>query len=113
MNMPDSYPQLKVEGRKARFRFFWIRLRSPILIVEILVPFLIDGLCGHFVGSLAAIGNIIGWLYFGLKSHMAPGTRMIWLAAIAFTVTIAVVEFAHLFHWQLTSNGHFYTQRHK
>jgi hypothetical protein len=105
--MQKSNPLLKKETWKGRFQSIWIRLSILILIVEIAVPFIVDKLCGHVWGSLAAVLNIIAWLYFGLKSRMASGTMMLWLFALVYVITVAVVEFAYLFHWQITSNGHF------
>ena len=97
----QSKPQLKKETWKERLLFHWMGFRVLVYIVEIAVPVFIDALFGHVWGALAAVLNIIGWLYFGLKSRMAPGTTMLWIFALAYVVTVAVVEFARLFHWQL------------
>jgi hypothetical protein len=97
--MQDSKSQSNTQVRLFWRLLFLGVLLFPVSLLEIIVPFFVDGLCGHVWGSLAAIGNIIGWLYFGLKSPMAPRTRMIWLVAFVFVVLVAIVEFAHLFHW--------------
>ena len=105
--MQESNPQLKKETWKERLRFHWIGFRDLFYFVEIAVPVFIDRLCGHAWGTVAAVVNIIVWLYFGLKSRMTPWRMMLWLFAILYVVIVAVVELAHLFHWQITSNGHF------
>lgn len=105
--MQESKPQLRKETRKERLLFHWMGFRVLVYIVEIAAPFFIDALCGHILGAAAAVVNIFVWFYFGLKSRMAPGTTMLWLFALVYVFTVAIVEFAHLFHWQITSNGHF------
>lgn len=98
--MQESKPQLKKEKWKEQLLFHWMGFRVLVYIVEIAVPVFIDALCGHIWGAAAAVANIIVWLYLGLKSHMAPGTMMLWLFALVYVFVVAVVEFAHLFHWQ-------------
>ena len=71
--------------------------RSIVYIIEIAVPFFVDALCGHVWGLLAAIANLVAWLYFGIRSRMAPGTMMLWVLAIVYVVLVAVVQFAKLF----------------
>jgi hypothetical protein len=110
MNMEDF--KLQPDMRKRQVRGFWALFFIGIVLVpaslaEILAPFFIDGLCGHIWGSLAAVANIAGWTYYGLRIPVAPSTRLILLVPFAFVVLVAVVEFAHLFHWQINSNGHF------
>jgi hypothetical protein len=105
--MQESKPQLRRETWKERLLFHWMGFRVLVYIVEIAVPVFIDALCGHVWGVAAAVVNIFAWLYFGLKSRKAPGTMILWLFALVYVFAVAIVEFAHLFHWQLTSNGHF------
>ena len=110
MNNQDS--KLQSDIRKRQVKGFWTLFAIsvvlvPALLAEILAPAFIDGLCGHVWGSLAAVANIAAWIYFGLKFPLAPATRLMLLIPFALVVLIAVVEFAHLFHWQITSNGHF------
>jgi hypothetical protein len=100
-------PQLKKETWKERLKFHWNGLRFLVYMAEIIVPFVVDALCGHVWGAIAAVVNIIVWLYFGIKSHVSFGLRIMWTVALVYVVIVAVVEFAHLFHWQITSNGHF------
>jgi hypothetical protein len=104
--MSELDPQFKKEMWKDRFRFFWIRFRVPVCIVEIAVPFVIDKYCGHIWGSVAAVVNIVAWLYFGIKSHVSFGLRILWLFALVYVVMVAVVEFGRLFHWSIVSSGH-------
>jgi hypothetical protein len=105
--MQELKPQFRKETWKERFRFRRMGFRVVIYMVEIVIPVFIGALCGHIWGTIAAVLNIIGWLYFGLKANVSFGLRMLWLFALVYVVIVAVVEFAHLFHWQLTSNGHF------
>lgn len=81
----------------------WGIVLVPASLAEILAPAFIAGLCGHVWGLLAAVANIFCWIYFGLKFPMARSTRLILLIPFALVVLIAVVEFAHLFHWQIIS----------
>jgi len=77
-------------------------LRVLLLIAEIFAPFFIDAFCGHVVGMFAAIANVVGWAYFGLRLKVTLATRIIvWLVPFIFVVLVAVVEVAHLFHWRL------------
>jgi hypothetical protein len=99
--MQELKPQLRNETWKERLLFHWIGFRVLVYMVEIIVPLVVDKLCGHVWGSVAAVVNIIVWLYFGLKSHVSFGLRMLWLFALVYVVIVAVVEFSHLFHWQL------------
>lgn len=99
--MQESKPQLKKETWKERLLFHWMGFRVLVYIVEIAIPAIIGGLCGYVWGSVAAVVNIVVWLYFGLKSHVSFGLRMLWLFALVYVVMVAVVEFAHLFHWKL------------
>ena len=102
--MQDPKSEKEKGIRKRQVKGFWTlfligMVLVPASIVEILMPAFIDGLCGHVWGSLAAVGNIIGWIYFGLKYRGALSPSIIiWLIPFAFVVMIAVVEFAHLFH---------------
>jgi hypothetical protein len=105
--MQNSMPQLKKETWKERLLFHWIGFRVLVYLAEIAVPLLIDALCGHVWGAVASVVNIIIWLYCGIKAHVSFGIRVMWTVAFVYVVLIAVVEFAHVFHWQLTSNGHF------
>jgi hypothetical protein len=105
--MQELKPQFKKETLKERLQFFWLGFRFLVYFVEIAVPLFIAALCGHVWGAVAAIVNIIIWLYCGIKSHVSFGIRIMWTVAFVYVVLIAVVEFAHVFHWQLTSNGHF------
>lgn len=105
--MQKSKPQLKKETLKERCQFFWMRFRDLVYVIEIAVPIFIDVLCGHTWGTVAAVVNIAIWLYFGIKSRMTPWRMILWLFALVYVITVAVVEFARLFHWQITSNGHF------
>jgi len=75
--------------------------RVVIYMIEIAIPIFIDALCGHIWGAMAAVLNIIGWLYFGLKAKVSFGLRMLWLFALVYVIIVAVVEFAHLFNWKL------------
>ena len=100
--MQESKSQLKTkEIWKDRFQFHWMGLRVLVYIAEITAPLFIDALCGPIWGSVAAVANVIVWLYFLRKSRMAPGTMILWLFALAYVIVVALVEFAHLFHWQL------------
>jgi hypothetical protein len=108
MNMQDSKSHLTKNAKDGLGKsFLTLLLKDIALLLDMLAPAFIGGLCGHVWGSVAAMGNIIGWVYFGLKSRMAPASRIIWLVAFAFVVLVAVVEFAHLYHWQITSSGRF------
>lgn len=97
--MQKLTPQFRKETWKERFRSIWIRLSIPISIIEITAPAGIGAIYGHIWGAATAAVNIIVWLYFGLKSRMAPWRMMLWLLALVYVVIVAVVEFAHLFHW--------------
>jgi hypothetical protein len=100
--MQEPKLQLKTETWKDRLAFHWMGLRGPVyFLITIVIPPAIDTLLGHICGSVAAAATVVIWLYFGLKSRMAPGTRMIWLVAFVCVVIVAIVEFAHLFHWKL------------
>jgi hypothetical protein len=109
MIMQDSNPRQMKTINKRQVRFFWSSLLTNTILfvalfLEILLPAFIDGLFGHVWGSLAAVANIIGWFYYGMKLKVTISTRIfIWVIPFIFVVLIAVVEFAHLFHWQLTS----------
>jgi hypothetical protein len=107
--MQDSKSQPEI--RKRQVRGFWTLFFLGIVLVpaslaEIFAPAFIAGLCGHVWGSLAAVANIVAWIYFGLKFQIAPSTRLLLLIPFALVVLVAVVEFAHLFHWQIILNGH-------
>jgi len=107
MNMKDSDLQFKNDVRERQRKFFWPLFLRAILIVptiflEILAPAIIDGMFGHVWGSVAAVANIIVWIYVGIKIKVTVATRVIsWLIPFAFVVLIAVIEFAQLFHWKL------------
>lgn len=74
----------------------------PVLIIEIFAPFFVDKFCGHVFGLLAAIANIVGWFYFGLRLRMTLSTRVvIWVIPFLFVILVAIVEMAQLFHWKL------------
>lgn len=104
--MRESKIQLKKETWKEQLRFHWMGFRVIVYIIEIPTPLLIDVLCGHIAGTVAAVLNIIGWLYFGLKARLAPGTRMLWLTAFIFVWIVAAVEFRVLSTGQImTSYG--------
>jgi hypothetical protein len=97
--------------RKKQIKGFWILFLISIVLVpisfaEILAPAFIDGFCGHILGSVAAVVNIILWVYFGLRLPIAPSTRLFLLIPFTLVVLIAIVIFAHLFHWQTILNGH-------
>lgn len=100
-----NYSKLS-DVRKRQVKGFWTLFAIGIVLVpaslaEILAPAFIDGLCGHVWGSLAAVANIIAWIYLGLKFPLAPATRLMLLVPFALVVLIAIVEFAHLFHWKI------------
>lgn len=99
--MHKSKPRLEKETWEGVLRFIWISFSIPLSIIAIAVPFVVDKLCGHIWGVVAAVANIILWLSFGLKSRVSPGLMMLWLAALVYVIIVAVVEFGRLFHWHL------------
>jgi hypothetical protein len=96
---------LQPDIRKRQTRSFWALFLVGLILVpaglaEILAPAFIDGIFGHRWGSVAAVANIIVWIYLGIKVKLAPSTRVIiWLLPFILVVLIAVIEFGRLFHW--------------
>jgi hypothetical protein len=83
------------------YRFFCMLLGiQAIVLLAFVAPFLLGRYCGHGWGLLAAIADILGWLYlnqiFFCKKQMALSTRAIWLILLGGLVVVAVFEFTHL-----------------
>jgi len=100
-NSPNT--QGKYEHHLTFFRAFgWALCIGAVLLLALVAPFLLGKYCSHGWGLVAAIADIVGWLYlnqkyFG-KNRMALSTRIIWLMGFAYIVFAAVFEFTHLPH---------------
>ena len=85
------------------YRLFWgfVGIQVVVLLAFI-APLLLGRYCGHGWGLVAAIGDIVGWLYLSQryfrKKQLAASTRLIWLLLLACLGVIAVFEFTHLPH---------------